>query len=38
MIAILGDIHFDSSKDYFIRIGNDFISWFDQWSYIREVK
>ena len=33
MIAILGDIHFDSSKDYFIRICNEFISWFDQWKY-----
>lgn len=33
MIAILGDIHFDSSKDYYIRICNEFISWFDQWEY-----
>ena len=36
MIAILGDIHFDSSKDYFIRICNEFISWFDQWKYNHE--
>ena len=38
MIAILGDIHFDSSKDYFIRICNEFISWFNQWKYNHKSK
>lgn len=33
MIAILGDIHFDSSKDYFIKVCNEFIKWFSEWKY-----
>ena len=35
MIAILGDIHFDSSKDYYIKICSEFISWFSSWKYNR---
>ena len=35
MIAILGDIHFDSSKDYYIKICSEFISWFASWGYNR---
>ena len=35
MIAILGDIHFDSSKDYYIKICSEFVSWFASWKYNR---
>lgn len=31
MICILGDVHFNSSKDYYIHIGNAFIDWFANW-------
>ena len=33
MIAILGDIHFSSARDYFIEIGQKIIEWFANWSY-----
>lgn len=32
MIVILGDIHFASSKDYFVAIGNSVVDWFESWS------
>ena len=32
MIAILGDIHFSSSKDYFIATCESFLSWFKSWK------
>lgn len=32
MIAILGDIHFSSSKDYFIATCESFLSWFKDWG------
>ena len=33
MIAILGDIHFQSKNDYFIKTCEEFLKWFDSWSY-----
>ena len=33
MIAILGDIHFQSKNDYFIRTCEEFLKWFDSWSF-----
>lgn len=32
MIAILGDIHFSSLKDYYITICNEFLRWFENWD------
>lgn len=33
MIAILGDLHFRSDKEYFIEIGENIIKWFSNWKY-----
>jgi predicted phosphodiesterase len=33
MIAILGDIHFNSSKDYWIEVSLQFLKWFENWQY-----
>lgn len=36
MIAALGDIHFSSSKDYFIAVGHEVLDWFDSWKHNNE--
>ena len=36
MIAILGDLHLRSDKDYFIQICKDFLKWFKNWKYNTE--
>ena len=33
MIAILGDVHFASLKEYHVKIGEAMISWFSTWKY-----
>lgn len=33
MIAILGDIHFSSSRDYLIAVSNEILNWFRSWKY-----
>jgi len=33
LIVALGDIHFSSSKDYFVKISNDVIDWFAGWKH-----
>ncbi len=33
MIAILGDLHFSSAKDYFIATAMAILVWFKSWSY-----
>ena len=30
-ICILGDLHFNSSKDYYVQVGEEFIKWFHGW-------
>jgi predicted phosphodiesterase len=32
MIAILGDLHLASTKDYFVETAEQFLSWFDHWE------
>lgn len=32
MIAILGDIHFSSQKDYYLEICERFLDWFENWD------
>lgn len=32
MLVVLGDIHFSSSKNYFVAAGEKFLSWFQQWE------
>lgn len=33
MMAILGDIHFNSAKPYFTRVAEEFLRWFSEWEY-----
>lgn len=32
MLVLLGDIHFNSSKDYFVKTSEEFLNWFNNWD------